>query len=1259
MDAAARKKRRAMHGIAGQLSASGYLPPLPLPTPELGFDEEIRFGSLACVKKALRRRGLSLNSIGLKGHDRLTHLGKRLKIALAREKEALDEAALCKELKDRGKSIVTVGVLGRERTKLLAQRLHEYRSKELLRQQAQEKIEIWKNIAGASPVARKKTFQDYNKEKYLKLFSAAISINNYPEVQRLIEIGCDPNFETKANHTALRQAATFNRIELTKWLVANGAEVDFQGSTGVTALIIASALGYTEMINLLISLGAKVDFETDTRRTPLIAACKEGRESSVMVLLRERANVNKQNGDGMTPLMVAAVHQQMHVMRLLLQHEADVDIADNDGRDVLTVAKLAHAHKALDFLKKHIGKRPQEWKKRQRAKSRDLGNNEGKKKDANESVNKRLHVDKVAQNAVIGNDFDTVVRLIRRRMVSPNLETHAGETPLMRSSWYGRLKEMEIFLAMGAEVDYQNQRGRSALMSAAKNNQAAAIELLVSWGAYLQLEDADGWTALMLGAENGSTQAVETLIQHGAFVNHRNAFGKTAFVAAIGSGQGSTASILMPRDAAMSVLETTVAKLAHKGLIGMDDGGSNSADVQALIDKGIPTADPFGNGDSPGAATSPSILTKGMKKVRKTDIVEIAREVAEDVDEAIVERLQEEAIQRGSIEAARKRGRREAVTDIQYSPLKNVPKERAVKIDPKAFTFSMDICENVLDGMRERLSGVQKRLQKIVEDGGTVPEVHLDYFDDPAELKMAAFYISTGENFNAAKMLKESLKMQRERFGETHYEVAKSLNVWGGLYSALGKFDKAVVLHGRAKKILVHNHGHMHIDVASTFDMLVNALCGAHQYEEAIIVCERQSKVLRRKLDRHHPLCQQMSKLARMAEKKDSAYAKEVEKSKALEIKDLEKKRIAMLKEEEAKVLWGDRNKGKSLIDAFKDELPPEVKRLLTMESLQQLLAKDTLFVSFFKKYARYAFFKFELQFFLEVEKYRNTSTRDPEFGLMALSIFKRYVLTSFLPALGQELRQRIKRRIKDLYNAKDLVDKKSLLQQMRDPRQLFDEAQSQILGIIHHGAYQEFYKSKYGRRYLIHRLSQQKYSKQWTVFQSIVRGVQQRVKYEEMLDELDEKSEEPEVSEALEHSYRLVMGQWQVRHDAARKIQGMFVCFKSRKAVKAMLKKLIVQRYDPSSRAYYYLNTKTGESSWEQPKLLQAKPNRNQSGGGSHGNDWQEQWDAASDRMYWYNSRGETTWENPNKWTEARDGNNRPYWYNDNGETTWENPNS
>ena len=52
----------------------------------------------------------------------------------------------------------------------------------------------------------------------------------------------------------------------------------------------------------------------------------------------------------------------------------------------------------------------------------------------------------------------------------------------MRASFYGRLKEMELLLAMGSEVDYQNNGGRSALMSAARNNQPLAIELLIQWG---------------------------------------------------------------------------------------------------------------------------------------------------------------------------------------------------------------------------------------------------------------------------------------------------------------------------------------------------------------------------------------------------------------------------------------------------------------------------------------------------------------------------------------------------------------------------------------------------------------------------------------------------------------------------------------------------------------------------------------------------------------------------------------------------------
>ena len=1252
----ARKKRREMHGIAGQLSAAGYLPPLPLPAPEIGFEEDIHFGNLASVKKALKRRGLSLNSIGLRGKDRLNHLVKRLRISLIREEEALDEAALCKELKNRGESVVTVGILGRERTKMLAQRLYECRQKELIRVQAKEKLDIWKNIAGANPEERKKTFQDYNRKKYEKLLSAAIAINNYPEVQRLMELGCDPNFETKGGHTALNQAATFNKIELTKWLVKKGgADVNFQSSTGRNPIVIASLLGYTEMIHVLVELGADVNFETHDRTTPLIGAAREGRESSTLVLIQEGANIDRQNVDGTTALMVAAESKQLHVLRLLLQHDADPDLLDIDGRDALVISQLAHAHDSSQMLADYLGislipkgsnSRPNSRSNNTKDRRRSSIKRRRKKSLASEDDNneetkqkkKGLSVKKVMQNAIIGNDFDAICRLIRRNLVNPHTETFSGETALMRASYYGRLKEMELLLAMGSEVDYQNGDGRSALMSAAKNNQSHAIELLIQWGAYIQLQDADGWTALMLAAENGGAKAVKKLLEHGAFVNHRNGYGKTAFVAAIGSGQGETASLLMPRDAAMRMLEGTIANLAQRGILGMDDGSGKNADVQELIDKGIPSDTPLqpedGGDDDDNMKIDP--VTKGIKKVRNQNVTELVQEIADDVDEKVIERLQQQAIERGNIEAARKRGRREAVTDIEHSPLKNVPFVTAKHIDPKTFTFSIDVCESVLDGMRERLDGVKARMKKLVEEGGKVPDKKFEYFSDPAELRLAAFYISVDEPYSAAKMLKKALQMQQARFGGDHFEIARSLNIWGGLYSAMGKFDKAVLLHEKARSILIRNHGSMHEDVATTFRLLIEALIENKEFERGIQLCSGHLNVLRKKLNRHDPLCKDVNKLARLVEKKMKEYNKEELELKEKKIRDAEQRRLKEMRLKEKERKWREKQSHMTVHEALKTGLSPETMELLKMESFQKLLAEDPLFQRIFKKYSRYAWFKMELTFYLEVERFKRMSSKKEEFGVLAMSIFKRYILTAFLPSLGQELRMRVKRRIKALHNVEELFDKRSLLQQVRKPKEIFDEAQAQILSFMHGGPYQDFFRSKYGRRYLIQRIAHREHTPGWIAFQSIVRRKLQQKKYIKKLKK-GLTDEEKETSEALEEIFEEIMENKRERNDAAAKIQGMFRSMKARQAVRNMLKKVIVQRYDNSTRQYYYLNTKTGESSWEQPKMLQQrqKPRpqqgrRRQQRQQQQQQQWMATQDPESGRTYWYNGSGETTWENP-----------------------------
>ena len=133
----------------------------------------------------------------------------------------------------------------------------------------------------------------------------------------------------------------------------------------------------------------------------------------------------------------------------------------------------------------------------------------------------------------------------------------------------------------------------------------------------------------------------------------------------------------------------------------------------AQVLSGVPAED--GGDDDDNMKIDP--VTKGIKKVRNQNVTELVQEIADDVDEKVIERLQQQAIERGNIEAARKRGRREAVTDIEHSPLKNVPFVTAKHIDPKTFTFSIDVCESVLDGMRERLDGVKAHMKKLVEEG--------------------------------------------------------------------------------------------------------------------------------------------------------------------------------------------------------------------------------------------------------------------------------------------------------------------------------------------------------------------------------------------------------------------------------------------------------------------------------------------------------------------------------------------------------------
>ena len=57
---------------------------------------------------------------------------------------------------------------------------------------------------------------------------------------------------------------------------------------------------------------------------------------------------------------------------------------------------------------------------------------------------------------------------------------------------------------------------------------------------------------------------------------------------------------------------------------------------------------------------------------------------------------------------------------------------------------------------------------------------------------------------------------------------------------------------------------------------------------------------------------------------------------------------------------------------------------------------------------------------------------------------------------------------------------------------------------------------------------------------------------------------------------------------EAARAIVGMFRKVKARKMIQLIISSVVKKKYDPETKTYFYVNSQTGEASWDKPALLQ-----------------------------------------------------------------------
>ncbi len=345
-------------------------------------------------------------------------------------------------------------------------------------------------------------------------------IKDYPNILALLD---DPVFLDKIKSQTDENSGLTDLIE---HLIKFGADVNAKDAAGEPALF---KLKKPEKLQL-IAAGADVNVRDAHGQTLLMRL--DGDDTSLVERLIEAgADLHAKDDDGKTVLM----HATPQMTDLLLKHEIMIDDVDKNGCTALQLASNA----IKTYLLIHAGAD---------VNHEDLAGNEPILSVV-EARSAELLVEAGAKLNVSNNAGRTVLmtpavasRDVFVRAIDAGVDVNAvwtdesGESRTtlmalldMSDDWLDRetrLERVEALIRAKAEVNAQNNRGKTALMFA---RDASLIRRLVMVGADLSQCDHEGNTPLMYAT---CRAVVEALVEAGVDVNAKNKIGRTALMLA-------------------------------------------------------------------------------------------------------------------------------------------------------------------------------------------------------------------------------------------------------------------------------------------------------------------------------------------------------------------------------------------------------------------------------------------------------------------------------------------------------------------------------------------------------------------------------------------------------------------------------------------------------------------------------------------------------------------------------------------------------
>lgn len=148
-------------------------------------------------------------------------------------------------------------------------------------------------------------------------------------------------------YTALHEAATSGRTELTNLLLDFGANPNVRTRSGLTPLSMAILYNHVDVVKRLLAHGADA-------RGELCRATMRNYREIVQLLLVDGIEVNAQGRSGRTALHWSALKGHRELVQLLLHYGADASIQDELGRTPVDWAVVKGYYEIVEILQSQM-----------------------------------------------------------------------------------------------------------------------------------------------------------------------------------------------------------------------------------------------------------------------------------------------------------------------------------------------------------------------------------------------------------------------------------------------------------------------------------------------------------------------------------------------------------------------------------------------------------------------------------------------------------------------------------------------------------------------------------------------------------------------------------------------------------------------------------------------------------------------------------------------------------------------------------------